>query len=329
MLWQLQQNSQIIKQLPARSLPADFADRIVDTLKKTAAASPTPARAARFGPRIIRWACAAALLLAVGGGLLYFWPRPDGQQLANNENPPPENPLPQIAPNEVPVVIPKVETPKEKPGPFAAPVVFARLKQQPERKLLEDELKKGQSFRVDLYVKNINKLDQALKKIGTHLSFQVSQKKNKDKEFLIFVENLLPADVAGFLGELARDEKGPIDQIQLQPMSKADQTLLCERLKLDDPQELINPTDKIRLPNIIEGKDRNQPLPAPLEQKAPERRAVLLAKDDARQIRRFVDERGRLKEGTVQILFVMRTNPTPAAAMTAGQGVYISAPSDN
>src|ERR1700677_3283826 len=68
MLWQIQESSQIVKQLPAKTLPADFSTKIVDTLKKTAAlprpaepAVPAPIRAGSRVPVRIAWA--AGLLL--------------------------------------------------------------------------------------------------------------------------------------------------------------------------------------------------------------------------------------------------------------------------
>ena len=141
------------------------------------------------------------------------------------------------------------------------------------------------------YVKK-NRQALALTKLASQLRFQASPKNSKEKQVRIFAENLMPADVAQFLGELAREDKGIFDHIQLQRISDADEKLVCELLHIG-PGELHEPGERIKLPNIIEGKDKPIASPPPVQPKMPQRPAVLLAKDDAVAIRNFIEQRRR------------------------------------
>jgi negative regulator of sigma E activity len=311
MLWQLQQNSLAVKQLPAKTLPADFSSKIVDIVAKmetppaateapAPASMPTPASAVRFGPKAaIRLAWAAGLLLAVAGGLFYFFYEPDPQQIVKSDEPPP--PVVVTTPKDEPKIEPKV-TPKDDPKPFDGRFVFAELKQPAQRALFEKELTKARSVRVDLIVKNSFK---ALERLGSKLKFDV--KKTKEKEHRIFVENLAPADVAGFLGELAEKDKGIFADMQIRPMSSKDQVELCAVLGIDQT-ELANP--KIKVPDVIPIPDKDKKdssSPAVKSLQIPDRPALLLTRADAAQIRNFIGQRRLLKPGTVQVLFVIST----------------------
>ena len=242
----------------------------------------------------------------MAGSLFYFLRDPQTPQIVKNEDPPSKQPEPPMVRKEdgpIPRETPQ-PAPVDAPKPFDGRFVFASLQQPAQQKLLEKELTKGKSVRVDLYVKNNR---QALDRLGKKLQFQASLKKNKDKVQRIFVENLAPADVAGFLAELAREDRGTFHDMQVQPMSGEDQKLLCGLLGIE-PGELASPVERTKLPDIIESKDKkDSPVPPALQPQNPLRRAVLLTRDDAKQIRNFVDQRRLLKAGTVQILFVVHT----------------------
>lgn len=340
MLWQLQQNSLVIKKLPARTLPADFAANIVDTLKKTAAlpksAQPTPAARSpssphlpiRAGSRIaVRFAMAAAVLLAVGGGLYYFLHRPDEQQLAGGNSSSSQEGSKTPAGPDAPrneANHPKSEGENPAPKPAVKPVdfAFADLKQPGQQELLAAELAKNSAFRMDLYVKK-NRRTEALVQLGRELHLQVNKGKNKDREeeLYIFAENLLPFDVAGFLGKLAGEKKGEFDRLRLQPMSKTDRQLVLARLRLSDENELDHP--RLKLETIIEGKNKKDQAPPPVVVKTPERRAVVLTKEDSDQRRNFVDQRVALKPNTIQVLFVLHSSAATARLDTARDDMFI------
>ena len=320
-LWQLQANSQVVKQLPAKTLPADFSTHIVEILKKTAAGAPGPGHdsqapvpaAARFGSRAaVRLAWAAGLLLAVGGSVLYYFSgTQDRPQIVKNDEKPPQD-APPIGPRE------DAPKDKEQPKPFDGRFVFAELKQPAQQERLVKDLSTGPAFRVDLVVKNNA---QAVVRIKTKLNFEANLKKNKDQELRIFVENLVPVDVAGFLGELASEDKGNFERMQVQPLSGDDQKLLCGLLGID-VDKLAHPVERTKLPDLIEGKGKLPILPPPVQARTPQRRAVLLARDNGKQIQNFVDQRTRLKPGTVQILFVMQT-ATPGVAAAEQEPIYL------
>ena len=300
-LWQLQQNSLALKQLPAKTLPANFSSTIVGIIAKTAAV-PVPARPvvpSRLSRKVfVRLAWAAGLLLAVTGGLYYFLHDPQATQIAKSEGEKPVIELPSLSKEDPPRIVPN----KDDPKPFDGRFVFADLKQRPQQELLEKELARTKVVRVDLYVKNPS---QALDRLGRKMQFQADLKKNQEKVPQLFVENLAPADVAGFLAELAREDKGTFKNMQVQPMSGEDQKLLCGMLHIDS-KEFSNPVERTKLPDLIQSKDKKDlPPPSVKQPQAPERRAVLLTREDARTIQNFVDQRRLLKPGTVQILFVI------------------------
>ena len=154
LLRQLQHHSQLLKQLPTKTLPADFSDTIVDTLKKTATtpalpqdAKPTPIRP---GPRIaIHLAWAAGLLLAIGTGLFFF--------LRGPQEPPPiaqhdDEPPPIILNNKSPVLPNESQkaVSKDPAAPFDGRLTFAELRHQPQQTFVEAELKKARTFRIDV-----------------------------------------------------------------------------------------------------------------------------------------------------------------------------------
>jgi hypothetical protein len=326
LLWQLQESSQIVKQLPAKTLPADFSTKIVDTLKKTAAlprpaepAVPAPIRAGSRVPVRIAWA--AGLLLAVGGSLFYFLHRPEEPQIVQNNDPPSNQDGSKNTPQDGPKNdVPKPPAPKVEPNPID--FAFADLKQRDQQEKLSSELSKGQAFRMDLYVSK-NRPAQALNKLGRELQFQAAPSKKKDEDLHIFVENLLPADVAGFLGKLASEDKGNFERLRVQPMSNKDRELVYTRLRIE-PKQFDEPREKVKLPTIIEAKNKKEQAPTPVQPKVPERPAVVLTKEDSKQIRSFVDQRVALKPNTVQILFVMHDLGQASARLSTPQDeVYV------
>ena len=217
-LWQLQEAAHALKQLPTKKLPADFANKIVETLERQAGAAFTtsPVREpARKRTIVIRWAMAACLLLAVGGLLAFFFRPREQVQIAQN------SPLP---------------TP-------AAGYAFRDLSDNTEREKLAKDLAKENFSRLDVTVHDtgqaIKKMQEVFKMNRIELvvapAVRGSLNEGKKEDFRILVENLSPKELAGILGDLGEDSSSAsiFDNVQVLVMTSEDRIHLAGSLGIN------------------------------------------------------------------------------------------------
>jgi len=328
LLWQLRENAVAVQQLPAKRLPADFAARIMQSIEHAAAPSPsstTPAASpagspVRSGRRFLaRFAMAAALLLAVGGAVLYFVSQgPNDNDILpliafNNETPDKilnhgnsaKEPPPKSPGTKEPV--------KRPPGYFA----LRELKDKSQHKVFAKELAKQGGDRLELTVSNsakaMHKIRAVFENHGIHVVTDGSAqgKNTKATDYWIFAENASPEELATLLSRVGGDDT--FEGVQVAALSGEDCKNLANVMGIDADQ-VRNPREGVKLLDpIIElpgGKDKKSGLPAP--QAHPRKGlALIVAANTAgappsQQIKSFLNQRRKLQPGTVQALLIVR-----------------------
>jgi hypothetical protein len=332
LLWHLQENAHALKQLPAHTLPADFAGKVMEAIRQAPAPSQPAAKSAprplRYAPKIaMRLAWAAGIILAVAGsGLLYWFVSHDDIQPQQELVQSPENfkekdkdDLPPDLP-PTPQKDPKSHPSKHKPHVDGAHFAFTALKEKRQQKQFAEQLGKNkEGTRLDVPVhdlKAIRGIANAFQKKGITVIFDktvaASLKNQDDVQYTMFIENTPADEIAGVLGKVGADQG--VDGLYASVMSAEDRKVLCAALKIPEDQFLkpreepgfdLNPIVKEK---GEEPKKSSNPTPSVV---SPSPTAIVLVEEKvgggkrSDQIQRFVGQRRALRPSTVQVMLVL------------------------
>lgn len=300
MLQQLQENAYKLKQLPAHRLPPDFAAAILQAIQTETEPAPKPVLSARRAPFAAAFvplaATAAAVLLAVTASVYYFFA---SQQ---------ESPAGPVADNKF------VSEPV--PG-LRVELALEKLRDSVHQQHLTDELRREPGFHLDLKVNDsvemVAQVKDALKSKGIDLlvdaTAQADLKQGKKADYLIYLENIAPEEATAVLTGLGAEGHGTLS---VHTFSAEDRKLLAGLLREESsPIRSTDEKGKLLLDTFIPAPKGTDAGKNPLPVVAPGRLALVLsmAQDTpsaSAAFKEFVQKRGALQTGTVQLLVVVR-----------------------
>jgi hypothetical protein len=316
LLRQLQEDAHGLRGLPRRALPADFAQKVLQTasdrgLRPGAGRAPRPSGV----PAWAGLAAAAAVLLAVtAGSFLYFREAQAPGEMA------------ALGPFDLPTP-PRTVPGEEIPLP-RTPLALGDFGRKEVRTRLAADLRKRPAHRLDLETGHTSRLVERLTGAfeANHIRVLIAppareslKKKHPRVTYVVYAENLRPEELTAVLVLLgtasgAGPKAGP-DGLLIDPMSAEDRGHLSRLLGVspDELQSPKTPRPPIReLPiHDPEGKPEKEPkqaIPAP---KAPDRFAVVLHAEGGNssasvEVRRFLSSRRAHRPGTVQVYLVVQ-----------------------
>jgi hypothetical protein len=215
------------------------------------------------------------------------------------------------------------------------------------RRRLQEELSKGGAFRVEVNcletARTFEKLRTALGQQGIRLLIdQDAQRRLNNRlartHYVLYTENVTPVELARALeqltpdakkGEVKRKADGPFEHVVVNAMTAADHKELSQFLGVNptqlQPGKPKSPLDvNLRKPlaektadqvvKSLKGEGTPRPQPGKPVVAGPERLAIVLAYNPVRprpnlsaEVKRFLEGRKELRQGTLQTLLVLRT----------------------
>jgi hypothetical protein len=314
----LHENVHRLKQLPARSLPADFPSQVLRAIKdqnlRPTPVYPRPPRARRGMPRWAGVAVAASVMFLVAAGLIALLSHrdPSSAGLAKQEFPKnqSEAPVAENKPNATPLQLPVVEKPIFDSGSRLA---LADLNQKSFE--LARELKNKPGVHLNLTAKNdgksLSRVEAAFQNSGIKLVIDpdAQVRIHKGEPVLVYAENVRPEELQSILRQLGKED-AQFPAVEVESFTSQDQNQLMTALgvskkEYDTPPELFRQTmTQAPAPGNKNSPPREVKPAKPIE---PERLAVALTPNASKsnEVKRFVTYRQSPQQGALRVLLVL------------------------
>jgi hypothetical protein len=243
---------------------------------------------------------------------------------------------PKKDPNETTVgrTIPRLEVFDEVQTKVVFNIALKELDQAKNQKRLREELEKDNAYRFEMVFKNpkaFERLEAGFKAHGIRLLIdQLAQARMKSRQktnYVLFVEDVTPEEVAKILESVGAQDKteAQFGQVFIQSLTEADHKEVANLLGIDptklgpapkgpagvDLRKPLSETTAQEVSNTLTGKGT----PRPEAGKAPlTRQAIVLSYNPVRpprtskEIQQFLGSRAPRRDGTVQVLLVLRGN---------------------
>jgi hypothetical protein len=265
--------------------------------------------------------------------------QPEPDRVTVEKNPPNTDTTPVAPkkdPNETAVgrTIPRLEVFDEVKTKVVFNIALKELDQEKNQKRLREELEKDNAYRFEMVFKNpkaFERLEAGFKAHGIRLLIdQLAQARMKSRQktnYVLFVEDVTPEEVAKILETVGAQDKAEAQfgQVFIQSLTEADHKEVANLLGIDatklgptpkgpagvDLRKPLSETTAQEVTNTLTGKGT----PRPEAGKAPlTRQAIVLSYNPVRppktskEIQQFLGSRAPRREGTVQVLLVLRGN---------------------
>jgi hypothetical protein len=306
-LQDLQENAHKLRELPHRKIGNAFGRRVLQTIAdRGLRPSPGPQRVPRRRlPRLLVYAAAAAIGLAVGLGIYLAAIGPHGGDLIAVRD------KPELLPDPIPIV--------------PLHMAFADLADQPKRERLALQLQTESSLHLTVTVRHnakaLEQLEDVLKGQGINPIVDAQAKANLQKgqgnlKYYVYAENVRAEELETMLRQLAgQPQNGPTQKSMFESMvvtslSQADRQNLSGLMGIDASDlQAPNRQDDFK-DTLIEAPRDQSKKTAPAPAARPERYAMVLAGDfskggNSAQVKAFLAKRQQLRPGTVQVLLVI------------------------
>lgn len=336
LLKDLQRNQQRVHDLPARKLEPAFAHEVARAIDRQRAAS-GPGAAGPAVPRRrwaawTRYAVAASILVALGGGVWLATRQPDRRDepiLVEQKKPAPAEEKSRGQHDALVASILEgaadgysLPVPPERAG---VKLGFDELAKTQWHEHLVAGMAKTDAVHLDVSVTNQRQAVQRLETVLQNKGIRVvvdppAQTKlrveSPQTEFVIYAENVRPDELAAMLYELGTDERArtSIEALTVSKVTEDDQQRLSELLGIK-AHELREPPSNQKQPfKTFIPKEAKAPATAqanPAQSGPPEARVAMLLANTARggalssELKYFLHQRRQLQPGALQVIVVV------------------------